>query len=243
MSVSADAADYGTLWSAKTWWYGPWATNNYIVKDGIMSLITSNTGSCNGCIWSYGWFYSPLTTWADGGRGFSQRYGYWEARIKVAKGNGLVNTFYLESLAAAEHLMAPWTEFDIFEIVGQRPDYIIATLRSGTGGAFENWQPGVWQPGGIGDLSADFHTYGLLWEKDSNVLTWYLDGQPIGAPVKFATTDATPMIMYLNVDANSWDGLTDNTTPNPSTMQIDWVRVWSNDPNVPMWSAGSPDGN
>jgi len=75
-----------------------------------------------------------------------------------------------------------------------------------------------------GNITADFHTYGFLWTKDSCV--WYFDNKKI----RYWKTD--PMIpdcpnpIILNFEMGGWGGRTIADSTLPWTMKIDWVGVW-----------------
>lgn len=76
------------------------------------------------------------------------------------------------------------------------------------------------------DLSASFHTYGLLWE--SGHLAWYLDGQQKAA---YDGSDVPEVAMYILLNlavgaSGSWGGAPDSSTLFPASMLVDWVRVW-----------------
>src|SRR5581483_11944201 len=79
----------------------------------------------------------------------------------------------------------------------------------------------------VGDLSQDFHTYGVLW--DTNNITWYLDGQSIGST---PTGDDEHKPMYVILDPMGFgdcgDGWADcpQTNPVSADAQVDYVRVW-----------------
>ena len=75
------------------------------------------------------------------------------------------------------------------------------------------------------DLSAGFHTFGVDWEYDH--LTWYLDGQSFGTITDPALIPTVAMYPILDLAVGgSWAGAPDATTPFPSTMSVDYVRIW-----------------
>jgi beta-glucanase (GH16 family) len=75
-----------------------------------------------------------------------------------------------------------------------------------------------------GNITADFHTYGFLWTKDSCV--WYFDNKKI----RFWKTDPIipdcPNPIILNLEMGGWGGRTIDDSTLPWQMKIDWVRVW-----------------
>ncbi len=152
-----------------------------------------------------------VTTW----RRFSFEYGYAEATMQVPAGQGFWPAFWL---LPADGSWPP--EVDIMEVLGNRPTKAYFTTHGGTpqhvvsaGGAFNG-----------ADLSVGWHTYGLKWTP--HALTWYLDGVE-----RFRTTRLVPHVpMYLIVNlaiGGSWPGNPDQTTPFPSELAVDNVRVWT----------------
>lgn len=163
---------------------------------------------------SGGWYAYPVdtkTTW-------TQRYGLFEARIKVPKGPGLWPAFwgYYDSTSA---------ELDTMEICAN-------PLGTNGGNDASLLHTHVhWAGGGdaghdtrTGDLSAAFHVYAVDWRADH--VAFLLDGTEV-----WRFTDATnipavalPLIVNLGV-GGSWCGAPTSATQSPSTMLVDWIRV------------------
>src|SRR5262245_29688985 len=100
--------------------------------------------------------------------GFSQAYGYFEMRAQLVKGDGFQDAFWLLPNSG------PWPpEIDIEEHPGSNVhevDYTNHGDSNGTG-ATNQYYVDYNAP----DVSAGFHTYGLMWTPAT--LTWYFDGQ------------------------------------------------------------------
>jgi beta-glucanase (GH16 family) len=127
------------------------------------------------------------------------------------------------NLGHALDAKVPQEEIDVMEVTGSDPTDVFTTIHTGNN---------IHQNGGnrhpVGeDLSERFHRYGVLWDKDSNTITWYLDDAVIGTASKYPATDNGPMFLLLNLDVYSWDGNPTDKTPNPSKMQVEYVRVWA----------------
>jgi beta-glucanase (GH16 family) len=159
------------------------------------------------------------------GAGFSQQYGYFEIRAKLPAGKGLWPAFWMMPANGGQA-----AEYDVFETLGQTPSDIYQSTHwdSYSGGTGYDYQNHI-------NSSDGFHTYGFLW--DANNVSWYVDGQ-------LAHTEAnhsnTPMYMIVNLAVGGyWPGNPDGTTPFPADMQVDSVRVFSSDPNVPTVSPQS----
>jgi endo-1,3-1,4-beta-glycanase ExoK len=92
------------------------------------------------------------------------RYGYFETRMRVPRGSGLVTGFFTYARDGAEHT---WDEVDI-EILGRDTRSIQFTyFRRGRSHV-------VTRPLGF-DAAADFHSYGFEWTRQ--YLRWYVDGE------------------------------------------------------------------
>lgn len=131
--------------------------------------------------------------WTTGGMvstGLQQAYGYFEVRMKYAPAMGAHQSFWIHSPNRAPSVF----EIDINE--GEYPSSVSANLH----------QPGLADAdpsAGKGfkadvDLSADFHTYGLLWLPDPKVgakLTWYMDGQPFHSKDCARCTSPAPVLL------------------------------------------------
>ena len=160
---------------------------------------------------------------------FSLQYGRVEARIKVPKGNGLWPAFWM---MGADFLTGrPWPyngEIDIMEILGRNTNEVYSTLHA----------PAYNGGGGYGqklttvDLSQDYHLYSLEW--DSKHMTFRVDNQVIMVANK-DTVETTrgpwvydhPFYIILNLAVGGdFPGPIDATTPFPSRMYVDYVRVY-----------------
>ncbi len=144
---------------------------------------------------------------------FDQKYGYFEAKIKVPKGNGLWPAFWMMPY----HTWPP--EIDIMEILGRDTKTMYMTNHWGTA---SNPQKNGGSFAGI-DFSADFHVFGAKWTASD--ITWYVDGTQ-----RFRSTSgipSQPFFMMLNLAVGgSWPGSPDSSTPFPSEMLVDYARAW-----------------
>ena len=160
---------------------------------------------------------------------FSTQYGRVEARIKVPKGNGLWPAFWM---MGTDFLTGrPWPyngEIDIMEILGRNTSEIYSTLHA----------PAYNGGGGYGqkittvDLSLDYHVYSTEW--DSKHMTFRVDNQVILVADKDTVeTTRGPWVydhqfyLILNLAVGGdFPGPIDATTPFPSRMYVDYVRVY-----------------
>ncbi|MET8153004.1 family 16 glycosylhydrolase [Actinoplanes sp. NPDC049668] len=153
---------------------------------------------------------------------FTQRYGRFEASIKVPKGQGIWPAFWM----LGGNNWPTTGEIDIMENIGREPNTLYGTVHGpGYSGA-----EGIGGSRNIGTpLSNAFHNYAVEWSP--NLIVWYLDGSEY-----FRVTPASlggdqwvfdhPFFMILNVAVGGyWPGYPDGTTVFPQTMLVDYVRV------------------
>lgn len=147
---------------------------------------------------------------------FSQRYGWFEARVQLPRGRGLWPAFWL---LPANGTWPP--EIDIMEHKGRIPDRVWMTLHLP--------QPGTWQSKSSGgewagpDFTAGIHTFAMEWEPGS--IRWYIDG--VERQHVEQTTPDLPMYVIFNLAVGGdWDGDPDAATPFPAEMWVEWVRVY-----------------
>ena len=160
---------------------------------------------------------------------FSQKYGRFEARIKLPTGRGLWPAFWL---LGDNFKSAGWPgcgEIDIMENIGSEP----ATNHGSMHG------PGYSDGHSLtalytlpsGRFSDTFHTFAIEWEPAS--VRFYVDGilyetrTPADIPGKRWVFDH-PFFIILNVAVGgNMPGSPDASTVFPERMLVDWVRVYS----------------
>src|SRR5271165_6999414 len=65
-----------------------------------------------------------------------------------------------------------------------------------------------------------WHTFGAAWQQ--GMVTYYYDGQQVGAITKGITGDPMFLVMDNTIAATS-----PSASSFPAVMRVDWVRVWS----------------
>ena len=143
-------------------------------------------------------------------------YGYMEMRAKVPAGQGLWPAFWMLPTSG------DWPpEIDIMETLGHRTDTVFNSLHYGDQSAVLS-EKGEQTFSGL-DFSADFHTFGAKWSE--NRLTWFLDGYAL-YDVAHDIPDV-PMYLLANLAiGGDWPGAPDETTPETSSLDIDYIRVY-----------------
>ncbi len=157
---------------------------------------------------------------------FDQRYGKFEARMMLPKGQGIWPAFWM---LGADIDKAGWPgcgEIDVLEHIGREPKTAYATLHG----------PGYSGGAGIqGKILSDtlytaFHDYAVEWTPER--IVWTFDGKP------YHTVEAKevgnkpwpfekPQFIILNLAVGGgWPGNPDATTVFPQRLVVDHVRAW-----------------
>ncbi len=147
-----------------------------------------------------------------------QTYGYFEARLKMPKGQGLWPAFWLLGAVGTEGV----NEIDIQEYLGHEPTKVHMTVHWGP--SYDQGHESDGSDFDGPDFSADFHTFGLEWTPTT--LVWSIDG----VEQKTYSGPGVPqvdmyMILNLAVGGN-WPGAPDSTTVFPASYEIDYVRAY-----------------
>jgi autotransporter-associated beta strand protein len=184
---------------------------NVTVTGGNLQLITALDG---GTAWREGFIYSRL---------FSQKYGYYEARIKINNASGLNNAFWLNSPYGIAYDNVDRLEIDITE-----SHYADRTSHM----TLHDWSPTHSSMGEDyvhgSDLSTDYHLFGLEWAHD-NTLRFYFDGSnkwTISASTFLGLNSLIPQAVLFSTKVIPWAGTPDTNVLIGSHMDVDWVRVY-----------------
>ncbi len=203
-------------WSP-TWGWGNGINNTYPTDEALPGNVTVTEG-----IATFAVTLGPTPASRTYGTGvattrgkFSQRYGYWEASIKLpSNAHGIWPAFWL----VPTDLSWP-PEIDIMEWLGTEPSTNYMTLHYGTAATHQQYSTTYTGP----DFSASYHKFGMLWTQRS--MTWYVDGI-----ARASTTSNIPkniMYMILNNNTGGWNGnAVDATTIFPAVLSVDYVRVY-----------------
>jgi beta-glucanase (GH16 family) len=147
-------------------------------------------------------------------------YGYMEMRAKIPAGQGLWSAFW--TLPQSKR----WPpEISITEVLGKDPNTSHSTLHFYDASKPKN-QGYRAIPYSTVNLSTDFHTFAVRWE--AGKVTWYFDGNEIRTETTDVPTEPMYLLANLAVGAE-WPGYPDATTPFPSMMEIDYIRVYQDD--------------
>lgn len=181
-------------------------------------------------------FVSGCMVSRNAGVGWSQRFGYFEARIKLPAGYGTWPAFWM---LTTDGNWPP--EIDILERFAYAPQDTVSTTvhtRSATPGYGYNGL--AWYPDGPphyaqgytffhsneSDPSNGFHLYGVEWTPEH--IDFYYDRQLVVSMITPDDLKDRPMYLIVNMaatyDSTTWPNLA------PVTMELDWIRVWGMPP-------------
>lgn len=181
--------------------------------DSSLATVGNGLLSISAVHRSDGWYSYLLDTKTT----FTQKYGYFEARMKIPKGVGLWPAFwgYHDSDSA---------EIDTMEVCanplgtngGNDASLLHTTIHWSGGQAGKAIR--------TADLSLGFHTYASEWRQDH--IAFFIDGVEVWryTDASHVPAVALPLIVNLGV-GGSWCGAPDSTTPSPAVLQVDWIRV------------------
>lgn len=164
------------------------------------------------------WYSSSIDTKLT----FQQKYGVFAARIKVPKGKGLwpagpwgYNDATGQEIDGMEILSNPQGTYDAYHEV----QCLHCTVHWAGDSTSQN---GSGIHTGI-DLSLDFHEYSFEWRADK--IIWKFDGNVVKTFTDAAHIPNVALPVILDLGVSGWAGPTNSTTPSPSEMLVDWVRV------------------
>ncbi|MGO7903082.1 glycoside hydrolase family 16 protein [Rhizobium leguminosarum] len=169
-------------------------------------------------------------TWRSGllssvnpkGEGFSQQFGYFEARMKLPPGKGVWPAFWLIGLDRSKYT----AEIDVLEYYGRAPYEFSMGFhiwRQSQGG--QNSTGGHWQKVQDSILNSEYHTYGVDIQADKT--SFYFDRQFIWS---FDTPKEFHMPFYPLVNLALGSGWPIDETPNPSILLVDYIHVYKRKP-------------
>ncbi len=155
-----------------------------------------------------------------------QKYGRFEARIKIPEGQGIWPAFWMLGNNCAVNPWPACGEIDIMENIGKEPSIVHGSLHQA---GYDSTAPYTISSGKFAD---DFHVYAVEWEADA--IRFYVDDHLYDtrtpANLSAGTTWAFnhPFFIILNVAVGGyWPGDPDGTTSFPQKMLVDYVRVYT----------------
>jgi beta-glucanase (GH16 family) len=201
--------------------------NVYVGTDGYLHIVAEQPSSG---------VYTSARIKTEGL--FSFQYGRIEFRAEVPEAQGFWPANWLLGSSIATLDWPACGEMDVLERVNAAgtPDWNMGSIH-GTGFTGGNLGTQFDFPSGQSAGTA-FHTYGMIWSKGS--VAYYVDdpSQPYvtytpssigGLSGSVWPFDSGPSFLILNLAVGgSWPGSPGASTPFPSQMLVDYVRIYTN---------------
>jgi beta-glucanase (GH16 family) len=220
----SDEFDGASLDTGKWNTLAPWGVQFYSDSHQQQAFIPQGVSLKNGLAT----FTAQRSQGNTGGQPYSSgslttngtfTHGYFEARVRVPAGKGFWPAYWLTSSTR-------WPpEWDIFEII----DGVIYGYTHPVSGGKCTFVEGA--AGGdstytIQKVYDTFHVYGFEWT--SSDVYWYVDGvltEHYAVDAAAGSNDPFWLNVSLQVGGD-WPGNPDGSTPLPSHMDVDYVRVY-----------------
>jgi beta-glucanase (GH16 family) len=185
----------------------PMGLNPFSVRDGVLEIAAAPADERLARLAPD---YPYMSGMISSREGFSQLYGYFEARVKLPAGKGLWPAVWL---LPADYSWPP--EIDIMESIGD-PMKAFMTVHSGAAKT-----PGV----EVHPLLPGFHTYAVAW--DPQQIVFYLDGKETQRNPTPGDMQRKPMFIMANLAIGGvWAGPPDRSTAWPAKFDIDFIRIY-----------------
>jgi len=166
------------------------------------------------------------------------KYGLFEARVKVPKGQGFLPAFWL--MSTNENLYGQWPkcgEIDIMEVMGQDTKTSHGTIHYGNP---HSQSQGTYKLED-GSFCEEYHVFSVEWEPGK--INWYVDGKLFHTEndwysaaegqgeITYPAPFDQPFYIILNLAVGgSWVGYPDETTDiENAEYRIDYVKVYQKD--------------
>jgi beta-glucanase (GH16 family) len=162
---------------------------------------------------------------------FDQKYGRFEARIRLPAGRGIWPAFWMLGKDIDGVGWPNCGEIDIMENIGKEPSINHGSLH-GPGYSGGDSLSRIYTLPGKKRFSGAFHTFAIEWE--ANEVRFYVDGvlyhtkAPADLPAGKRWVFDHPFFILLNVAVGgSFPGSPDQTISWPQMMVVDYVRAYS----------------
>lgn len=223
-SLDSSRWSVGYGWGDRTGWTRERINPDYVrFKNGKLQLWAEPVGDGN--------FWAGAVNTKNK---FLQEYGFFEAKIKAAKGQGVLSGWW------GKRNNEEWPpEIDVSEIFGAVNPEGDSTLgpwrnsmnihyKKDSDSKKEEDQTFFTLPDGK-LFTEDFHVLAVEWNPEE--LIWYIDGVEVKRTSKGAEHITGEFYWMLNLHICSteidWPGCPDDQNEWPSVMEIDYVRAWT----------------
>lgn len=162
---------------------------------------------------------------------FSQKYGRFEARIKMPSGQGMWPAFWMLGDDISRVRWPQCGEIDIMENVGKEPAVVHGSLHGPDRGSLPKDMMRSFALPDSQRFSDAFHVFAVEWQPD--VIRYYVDDS-LYASFDPRSSDGSPWVfdhpffIVLNLAVGGdWPGSPDATTSFPRSLLVDYVRVYT----------------
>jgi beta-glucanase (GH16 family) len=160
-----------------------------------------------------------------------QTHGRFEARLKLPAGKGLWPAFWMMGTDVGQTGWPGCGEIDVMEARGAQPWRVSSSLH-GPGYSAGNALIAAFETADRRPLTGDFHLFAVEWEPSE--IRFYVDGaryhteraSHLAGGARWVFDHPFFLILDLAVGGN-FGGPPDETTPFPSTLIADHVRVYA----------------
>ena len=193
---------------------------NLVIKmDDNPTYCPPNPPTVWGACWPCANKWYPYTSgWVETQPSQNIQYGLIQARIKLPYGYGFWPAFWTFLGGGVSSTNA--NEIDIFEMLGHLPSNMITTNLH-TCYPANICEPDYYQESNIGNYAYSYHNYAVAWSPSK--IVWYVDGNPIRISINPGIINPVRIILNFAIYP---DNLPNNTTPFPSEMLVDYVKVY-----------------
>ena len=200
-------------------WDSPSAKNDtYKISDGVLTIRA--TKAADGV-----WHAGNIQTVDRLGKGFGQKFGYFEARMKFPAMPGAWCAFWLKSQAEFWDTTMIRSEIDVIEWYGGDPRGHHHTLHlrpsensGGSGGVTKHWYDSNYSK--YENLAGEWHAHGVL--VDPNFVIVYLDRKEVA---RFPTLPELHTAYYPLLSLTLYKSDLGKAI-SPFEMQIDYVKIY-----------------
>jgi beta-glucanase (GH16 family) len=225
------------LWTPRFPWDGPqpgqlqrYTPDNVAVEGGFLKLKAEKRAGHENNDPALGSreFSSGLIQSYDK---WTQRYGYFEARVKLPTARGLWPAFWMMPDRGRESGLEMWQRRDTAD-KGMEIDILEHLCEWGPGrnNVAVHWDGygsnhKVWGTSHVyfGPTPDGWHNFGLLWEPGK--LTWYIDGKKV-VEWENERVSSVPSYLKLNIQMGGWATKDVDLSKLPDIFQVDYVRAW-----------------
>ncbi|HUB01782.1 MAG TPA: glycoside hydrolase family 16 protein [Terriglobales bacterium] len=161
---------------------------------------------------------------------FSQKYGRFEARIKIPAGQGMWPAFWMLGDDITQVGWPGCGEIDIMENIGKEPGIIHGSIH----GPGYTGTVGIEAPYHLPDMqrfAEDFHVFAIEWDPAS--ISFYVDHNLYVTRTRADLRPGwkwvfdKPFFLILNLAVGGdWPGNPNSSTVFPADMLVDYVRVY-----------------